>query len=311
MPPTNHPRTRTHTLPDERAFILLGRVPRRKSASSLPAASAHRRRTPSSPNLGVASSTASAIASNSSSSLPPLPPHPIVATSATAPTTPSVLSPAPSTIGPWSGTFLDAGPDADADSDDANDHGDSFYDAPEPESDSGVNHIFASLPELRERSTSRSQSLSQPSPLQISYRTKSLPQVPPQDQSPTSLPPPLKPSNNARDSFISILDDPFFQRYHSPSTDWFGDYGPLHGSSTPSLPPDPAVLAFAATAAASFRIGTGAASGDDHTSLDEKSESRDDKSAWPPPRRESLTVTDQGLWVSAFCIIFPHLNDNC
>ncbi|CAK7235273.1 hypothetical protein SCUCBS95973_009214 [Sporothrix curviconia] len=296
MSSSNYPRVRTHTLPDDRALFLLGRVPRRRSVSSLPAAAtaASRRRTPSASGPSVAPPTSSTSASPSL--LPPPARRPLaVATAATAPTTPSAQSPAPPTIGPWSGTFLDAGPDADADSDDADDDNDDYYDAPEPDSDSDVNPISASLPELRQRNSTRSQSVSQPSPLQTSQEAKALPHPPPQDQAPAFLPPPPLPSNNVRDSIISILDDPFFQRYHTPSTDWFSDDGPLPGPSTPSLPPDPAVIA-SAFAAASSRAGTDAASGTDNTILDDKDKSRDDKSARPPPRRESLTVTDQGLW---------------
>ncbi|CAK7209224.1 hypothetical protein SBRCBS47491_000371 [Sporothrix bragantina] len=295
MSSSNHPRMRTHTLPDDRALFLLGKVPRRKSASSLPAAAAaaNRHRTPSSSKAGAVPPTAAAAASSSSLHSPP--PPPAVATVATAPTKPSAPSPVPPTTGPWSGTFLDAGPDADADSDDADDD-DDYYDAPEPGSDSDVDHISASLPELRQRNTTtRSQSVSQPSPLQTSQQAKALPHLPSQEQASTSLPPPPPPSNNVRDSFISILDDPFFQRYHTPSTDWFGDDGPLPGPSTPSLPLDPAIIASAA-GATTPRTGTDAASGADDTKLDEQGRSRNDKSAWPPPRRESLTVTDQGLW---------------
>lgn len=92
--------------------------------------------------------------------------------------------------GPWSGTFLDAGPEDGSDDD--------FYDAPQ-------------------------------SPTET-----------------TTQPKEPKAQRNARDSFISILDDPFFQRY-GPGSDWFGNGpGPTADPATPSLPPDPAFLSLTA-----------------------------------------------------------------
>lgn len=64
---------------------------------------------------------------------------------------------------------------------------------------------------------------------------------------------------NVRDSIISIVDDPFFQRYHSPALDG--------AHQIPETEPEPP---------------------------------RDEPTtAWPPPRRESLTVTSSIPWVQS------------
>ncbi|ERS96308.1 hypothetical protein HMPREF1624_07218 [Sporothrix schenckii ATCC 58251] len=305
---SNNPRARTHTLPDDRALFMLGRVPRRKSSSSLPAAVAQsRRRTPSSASPGDAppstaappasSSPSASVTASSTSSLPPQHPHPSLPSLQTAvnpdtdPTISPIQVPAVTPIGPWSGTFLDADPDGDADSEE------DFFDAPEPTSDSDIDTISASLPELRQprQLTARSQPLSQSSkPPRASPQSPlskaTQHQLPPQREHPTSLSPPPPSSTNIRDSFISILDDPFFQRYHTAGTDWFGDDdSTLPGPSTPSLPPDPPVISYT-----SSRVDAGTAS-PDPTNPNTQHNPGNDRSAGPPSRREPVTVNDQGL----------------
>ena len=78
------------------------------------------------------------------------------------------------------------------------------------------------------------------------------------DEQPTTAAAPT--AATARDSFISIVDDPFFLRYH--------DAVDFHGT--------PPVLT-------SVRV----------EGRDEPSSSQ----AWPPPRRESLTVSTEVPWV--------------
>ncbi|OAA66430.1 Ras guanyl-nucleotide exchange factor [Niveomyces insectorum RCEF 264] len=237
-PSSSLTRFRTHTLSEDRAsqLQLPGDFPRRKSASSLPAAGG-RGRTPS----VSAAASASASAASAAFSRPPLPSFPV-----TAPTTPSVLSATATSFGPWGGTFLDADADGDADVD---------ADTDEPAGPSPDTET----PALRKPPAEPAQSLLKPQ-LPPTF----LPQLPPS-------------SSNPRDSFISILDDPFFQRYDTFSSDWFKEDGALPSPSTPSLPPDVASVAPAATAVTA--VGA----------------SRHDASlpaARPPPRKDSLSTID-------------------
>ncbi|EPE06255.1 ras guanyl-nucleotide exchange factor [Ophiostoma piceae UAMH 11346] len=274
MAPPTSSRARTHTLPDDRALFLFGPLVRRKSAGTIPSS----RRT----------------ASASLSSAPPIPTPPpgITSGSQGAPRIPSLhittdfgsnlalQSQTAASAGPWSGTFLDAGPDPDGDSDDDV----AFYDAPDapqaPEitSDSEIGPTSSSsVPDLL--TADKKQQSKQP------------------HQHPTSLPPPVR-SSNARDSFISILDDPFFQRYH-PGSDWFSNDGPTAEPATPSLPPEPTFLSLTAPPSQPFQSfqsvysqnsqtprnnGAGTAA-DRNTSADGKASSpRHDsapKSTWP------------------------------
>lgn len=78
------------------------------------------------------------------------------------------------------------------------------------------------------------------------------------------------PAASVRDSFVSIVDDPFFQRYHAVA-DALGVGQP----AVPQPPPQP--------------------------DRDVAAEPRDEPSplsaVWPPPRRESLSTTSSTPWV--------------
>ena len=267
MAPPTSSRARTHTLPDDRALFLFGPLVRRKSVGTLP------------------SSRRTASASLSSAPPVPTPPPSITSGSQGAPRIPSLhittdlgsnfalQSRAAASAGPWRGTFLDAGPDPDGDSDNDVAFYDAF-DAPKTAFDSETGLTLS--PPIPDQQTADKQP----------------------HQHPTYLPPPPPRTSNARDSFISILDDPFFQRYH-PSSDWFSNDSPSVEPATPSLPSATTFLSLTAVPSQPFQSsqsvysqnpqtlrsnGAGAAADRNSTADGKASSSRHDtapRSSWP------------------------------